>query len=284
VNSNEGGTLLFASPARTDVRKKLSALVPKGAIEFQATRDLLLYGSVSRGARNGGINNVAVVASLPLAERAAALGYEDDHVTAYELGTKFYLFDRKVYGEAAAFYNGWSDYQVAIPAPLLNYIQSIGKAHTKGIEGSIRWRVTPELTLSGGGSLIEAELDQPTPSAAAGTRLTNVPDYNLNLAADADIPIGRVNLVGRVNFVSVGDGYQSFSNQVPNGNSFRPGYDLLNLNLGLRTARWSLIAYADNLTNTLALIQNVPSGTPGPLGERIVTKPRSYRLTFRFNF
>jgi iron complex outermembrane receptor protein len=83
-------------------------------LKFQVNDDWMTYGSISRGEKPGGV----VLLIEPLApdpvtgvvEDALIVDeYDPEKITAYEVGAKGYLFDRRLSLDVAVFYNDWTD-------------------------------------------------------------------------------------------------------------------------------------------------------------------------------
>jgi iron complex outermembrane receptor protein len=109
------------------------SLTPKYGLQYEFTRDLFGYASVSKGFRAGGFNNRAV--SL-----ASALPYDEENVKTYETGLKSEWWEKRLRGNLTLFYNDYSDLQqtATVISPVNNTPVSVrtnaGKARTEGFE------------------------------------------------------------------------------------------------------------------------------------------------------
>lgn len=81
------------------------------ALSYQATDDVMVYGSLSRGFKSGGFNTGA--SSDPV----EASIVEPEELTAWEVGIKSEWFDRMLRANAAAFFYDYSNLQVYGLAP-----------------------------------------------------------------------------------------------------------------------------------------------------------------------
>ena len=91
---------------------------PRVAVEYRFNDDVMTYASVSDGYKGGGYNSRATTPEL--------VGpYDEEKVTAYEVGIKSDWLDGKMRLNAAAFYNDYKDLQTAVQRPGLVRAESI---------------------------------------------------------------------------------------------------------------------------------------------------------------
>ena len=258
----------------------LNAFLPKFAAEYKATEGVLFYANIAKGARIGGINNVVAVQELTPAERATSRTYDPDYIWSYDAGFKALLFDQKLRLDASVFYTDWKNLQFTLYSPLTQttYNRNVGAAHTKGIEGSLRWQVIPSTALTLAGSIVEAKTDVEVrtgqiarPVVPKGTPLTFVPKYSFSTAVETVIPVGTVDLRARADYRRSGGQNNNFG-LVPVG-----GYGILDLRLSAKIGDFDATLFAHNVTNTLVIRGNV--GAQGFL----LTRPRMFGLTLRYD-
>ncbi|HWA23405.1 MAG TPA: TonB-dependent receptor, partial [Caulobacterales bacterium] len=91
-----------AVPALT---QDVEAFTPKVGVEWQATEDAFLYGSVTRGFKSGGFNFTA--------RNDFGASYQPEWITSYEIGAKTDWFDKRLRINLAAFRNNWTNLQVS---------------------------------------------------------------------------------------------------------------------------------------------------------------------------
>jgi iron complex outermembrane receptor protein len=110
------------------------------AVDYQLTPDIMTYAQTSTGYKGGGVNPRPFYPSQTLT-------FNPETLTAYEIGVKTNLFERRMRLNLAAFYNNYKDIQLTLascPTPPLNGIQyppapcalpaNVGTAHVKGAE------------------------------------------------------------------------------------------------------------------------------------------------------
>ncbi|MDB5681853.1 MAG: TonB-dependent receptor [Sphingomonas bacterium] len=161
---------------------------------------VLLYGTMSRGFRPGGINRRADVAP-----------YAADFLTNYEVGGKFTGFGGKFRFNAAIYRQDWKKFQFSfLGQNSFTEIHNGPDARIYGAEFDSALNLGP-LSLTASGSFTDAKTrknlcgyDDPTftcttpgvdgqinyISAAAGTRLPVTPRFKLNGTARYSVPVG----------------------------------------------------------------------------------------------
>ncbi len=173
----------------------------KANVTWKIDADHLVYGTVSRGFRPGGINR-----------RAGLEPYASDFLQNYEIGFKTSWFDRALKINGAFFWQEWEKFQFAfLGANSFTEIHNGPNARIKGIEADVNWTVAPGLTFVGAGTYTDAKTRRnlcgfddansncidPGPQgqanfiqAPAGTRLPVTPQFKVNGTARYEAPLG----------------------------------------------------------------------------------------------
>ena len=214
LRDNPGGTLLPANvpggPCTNLGTYQNGTVVPKDANDtgftykanatWKIDPDHLVYATVSRGFRPGGINRRAEVGS-----------YASDFLENYELGFKTSWLDRALKINGALFWQDWSAFQFSfLGANSFTEIHNGPNARIKGIEADVNWTIARGLTLSGAGTYTDAKTRgvlcavQGTSGdcttlgpggipnyvqAPAGTRLPITPQFKINGVARYETPL-----------------------------------------------------------------------------------------------
>jgi iron complex outermembrane recepter protein len=111
------------------VDESWSEFTPKATLQFQATADVMLYGSWSQGFKSGGFNGLAANRS------AATTPFNPENVTSYELGVKADLWDKRLRLNASAFYMDYEDLQnFFIDSGTMQVVTAISDAEMQGVE------------------------------------------------------------------------------------------------------------------------------------------------------
>jgi iron complex outermembrane recepter protein len=170
-------------------------------LTWKPSRDLLMYGTWSRGFRPGGINR-----------RAGLPPYQPDYLTNYEFGFKTTLLDGKLRINGAAYQQDWKTFQFAfLGANSFTQIQNGPDARIRGAELDINFTPVSGLSLNATGSYTDAKTRQnlcayndPTyactapgetgevnyVTSPAGTRLPVTPQVKLSGTARYEFELG----------------------------------------------------------------------------------------------
>jgi len=261
------------------------AFNPRFNVSYTPDEDTLIYVTASQGFRSGGVNVFAHAQQL-----APALGlappitikpsYESDSLWNYEIGYKGMSDDATVRLNAAAYYQDWSDVQVAEMANGAFVIVNGGSAHSMGIEAELTILLTDDLLVSLGVSYVEAEFDEDlqTGAFAKGDSLPDVPSYNFSLAATYNFYLTD-DLPGYFRAdISAVDG-SSLITPALDGSTEVDGYQTANLRLGIDSDTWYASIYINNLTDEVADL-----GAEFSRGGYYHNKPRTIGLTVGYSF
>jgi outer membrane receptor protein involved in Fe transport len=165
-------------------------------LSWQATDDVMLYGTYSTGFRPGGVNR-----------RSEFAPYSADFLDNFELGWKTTWADGRLRWNGAIFYQQWKDFQFSFLGPnSLTLIANAGDATVQGVEMDVLWIPVDGLTLAASGSYTDGELDEDycglfengvvvtdcpgTAEAPAGTRLPVTPRWKATASARYEWPMG----------------------------------------------------------------------------------------------
>ena len=216
VRDNPGGTLLppnvpgsFCTNLGTFQNGKVlpkdtnaTGATYKANLTWKIDADHLLYGTVSRGFRPGGINR-----------RQGLQPYASDFLENYEIGFKTSWLDRSLKINGAFFWQDWNKFQFAfLGANSFTEIHNGPNARIKGVEVDVNWTAAPGLTFVAAGAYTDAKTRQnlcgfddpsftctlPGPDGqanftAAGqrTRLPITPQFKINGTARYELPLGE---------------------------------------------------------------------------------------------
>ena len=170
----------------------------RAAIEWQATDDVFAYASVSEAAKSGGFNGALTFF------QTQAVPFDDETLTAYEVGVKTESFGSRVRFNAAAFYYDYDDLQVYVLASTGGIPQQVltnaAKAEVYGAEFELLAEPIDGLTLSGGLSLLQSGIEEfeledglgiPVGTDLTGNDLAYTPDVALTGAVAYERPLAR---------------------------------------------------------------------------------------------
>lgn len=120
-------------------KKEFSATSPKLAVNYNLSKNSMLFASATKGYRAGGFNSSAT--------QDAKHSFEQESLVSYEIGTKNQLLDNKLFLNLSLYYMDISDMQVKTAInPYSGYTSNAAKATSKGFEVELNYNVTDNFT------------------------------------------------------------------------------------------------------------------------------------------
>ncbi|HEY9547401.1 MAG TPA: TonB-dependent receptor, partial [Solimonas sp.] len=264
---------------------------PKVALTYKPWRDIMFYGTVSRGFQFGGFN-------LPTVQSAnVPLSFKSSTLWNYEIGLRTDWFDRTLRVDVTGFVLDWKNPQVKQVQGTNSFVDNVGATRSLGAETTIRW-LTPlkGLSIEQSASYIEARTTEPFQDVSG----TVVPEDTLMPSSP------RVQSVTTLSFTQPIGHYLTQTTLI---NSFQSkswadithyteidAYSLLSLNCNITRTdlSWApaLTLSVDNLTNVQKVVAGFGQG-PGAkqaldtlIGNSsyVYTRPRSIVLRLSADF
>ena len=286
-------------------------------VRYQATDDINVYGSISKGYKAGGLSagNNTNAEGQP----AFTIPFDEETLWNYEVGMKSEWWDNRIRVNAALYYLQWEDFQLEsfrflTPGDLSsNFEQTINidEAEAFGGEIEVLAAVTDRLTITAGYGYTDTEItDAPIAEITGGFQvdldgldLPKAPESQFNASAEYRLPIGSNEAWIQLEFISR-DGqfadiealtYKQTDGPSPNQGLARnsiaefgdypfktPDYDVWNLRAGFEMEHWSFTAYVQNLDE-----EDYYTGTQenfGLSGMRLRPTPRTIGGSIAYRF
>ena len=241
---------------------ELDDWLPRGAIEIDLTDDAMVYATVAKGARSGNLNppnTAAIAAGFDPTRFAELRTYDEDSAVSYEAGAKARWMDGSLTTNLAIYHTKYEDPALMIATPLVLSINGPDIDIT-GFEFEAYWLANEVVSLYAGIGYQDAEFADSAlliPQAAAlgfaadlaeGNAPANAPEWSMSLGADfrTPLPNNSLALTGHIGYQYVDSSFstpQNFPSTKLDSQSF------LNVRIGVESDRWSLVAYAANLTD-----------------------------------
>lgn len=257
--------------SESDGKDTFTTVSPKFSLAYDLSDEAMLYGTVGRGFRSGGINGQFSP------DPAFQPSFKSDSAWSYEVGIKSQWLDRRLTVNATAFYTDWQDLQIlGLPDnPALGWTTNAGRAHTAGLELEALFTPVTGLDLGFSGAYTEAELDDPAQGAPAGSRLTDVPKWSFSASAQYRRPL----FADVMGFARLDWQYKSSTNSNLLGlpQTEVPAYHFSNARVGAEWSNWAAYLFVNNLGNDLGISWVASSG-------QYVAQPRTVGLTLRASF
>lgn len=211
------------------------------ALEHEVRDGLLVFTSMTRGYKGGGINVDARI-SPP----ADPLTYGTETLWNWEVGFRGHWLEGRLRAEATAFHLARRDTQVRDSAGFggnYRFFTANGNdARVTGLESAVSMEVSRAFTVHGSLALMDSELGRFTltnGNSGGGRALANAPRHGYTLGARWRPVEGfsaNAELVGRA---------EQFDSN--NQNEARRAFQTVNLTLNYTWKRWSLTLWARNL-------------------------------------
>ena len=262
----------------------------KIGLDWQASEDVLVYGSISNGFKSGGFNGANSNTTTQL------IPYEEEVLTAYEVGTKATLADGSMQVNGAVFYYDYQDKQEQDAAVTLvgniSGLTNVDESEIYGAEIEVTWQPTAGLTLAFNGAWLESEVkewqavDRATSSwpgninyyDASGQELAMTPDFSYTVFARYETAITNSLMLD----VSADYNQTGETTGGPRPEDATEDYGVANARIGIGSngGEWRVMAWVRNLTDE----DYYPSAYGGGNGPYVRTwgMPRTYGVTFSY--
>jgi iron complex outermembrane receptor protein len=212
----------------------------KLGLNFQIDDNHLLYTSLSRGYKSGGINNND---ALPASE----LEFDTEYMWTLETGLKSLWLEGDLMTSISLFYSSRRDAQVKSSVPVgigafEDSITNAAKGSNYGLEAEINWAATDEIRLFTAVGLLHASFDSyenPRLVGIEDRRMAHAPAYTFTVGTEVAISPSltfNANVEGKDEFY--------FSNS---HNAKSNSYALTNASLKYRTGNWTMTLWGRNL-------------------------------------
>ena len=175
------------------------------SLEYLPTDNIMVYGSVSRGYKTGGINGQAAAGADPIANPDIAaflterLAFTSETLISYEAGVRASALDDTMQYSLSVFRMNRDNMQakawVLFPlADWKSYLDNVDDGYNQGVEFSVTWQASDVLLIDAGLGLLDTELGNltvqdidnfpPTPVNQSNRAQAHAPEYQFFLAAN----------------------------------------------------------------------------------------------------
>lgn len=286
----------FGSPFVTDnnLRDTFDAFTPRFVIDFEASDDINVYASATRGFKSGGFN---LLANQP--------GFEPEKVWSFEGGIKTSFAGGAGNLNANVFYADYKDIQVGQIVNLSSVLTNAAAATLKGAEVEFVARPSAAFEIGATLAYLDAKYDrfctgdptQPTapvnancdpanPIDLEGNVFPRAPKWTVTTSAQYTADLGDAgSLVFRADLRHQS---RTFFTQFNRREISQPGYETMNGRITWTTAddRFSIGGFVNNAFNRTYFTEVLESGAFNPqlVAQAYVAAPRTYGLTAAVRF
>jgi iron complex outermembrane recepter protein len=295
VNADLGNTY----PFRTAASNRASGTDPKFDLSYNLDKDVLLYATAAKGFRLGGVNQPIPVATPGPGVNTVVAGNEcalqakilflpcspgvapgpgftllqapstfaSDSVWNYELGEKSAFFDHRLIANVSAYFERWTDPQIATNLAGFGITANGADARIKGLEAELQALLSREWTLGLNAGYTDATFtaDSSITGYPDGAQVPDIPKVTASATLRWKHPMTNdLSLVGAAEVDYVGtrtDAPYGETITLLNINQYLihlPAYALGNLRFGVAGSQWTAMAYVNNITNKRALLDPQP--------------------------
>lgn len=257
---------------------------PHVDLSWDATPDVMIYGSYSRGYKSGGFEQ-RIAEPLPLGR---TFGVET--VDSYELGFKSTLANNTLRFNTAAFLSKYKDLQCSVVLGIAPTFINCGDATLKGFEAEALWEPSDGWTIDLAAGYVDASYDKGTLTPLATTtgidednKFAMVPDWSLSAGASYEILFGSGwTLTPRVDW--------SFKSKIFRDAANTPilaqdAYHIVNAGLTLvePDERWEVALLGKNIFDEQYLMAGVQQDNGG-FAEGIFARGREIMVSLKVHF
>ena len=234
-------------------------LSPTLNIRYEASDDLMLYATASRGFKSGGWNVDNI--TDPAITNFKQLRFLDESIWNYEGGIKSQFLDRKITFNLSAFYQKYSDIQTPQLTPVLGgggalvaIVTNAASADIKGFEAELTAKPVDILTLNGSLGYTKATYSRYIDGVNdfSGNRLPNAPDWTANLSATLRAPVSDGWSIGARGEYSYAAGF--FGDRENTAVRRTPSFSTINASAGIYGKNFDLEGFVNNLTDSQDII------------------------------
>jgi outer membrane receptor protein involved in Fe transport len=290
VFADQGNTV----PYNTATSISASGTDPKFDLSYNIDKDVMLYATVAKGFRLGGVNQPIPVADPPNSNsvvvgnecslQAKVLGqpvsacnpnlllhapatFSSDSVWNYEIGEKSSFLDRRLVANVSAYYERWTNPQIATNLAGFGITANGGDARIVGLEAEFQALLTREWNLNLNFGYTDAKFTEASAITGYpnGAQVPDIPKFTAAGTLRWKHPLtNSVSLTGALEADYVGtrtDAPYGETITLTNIDQYLvhlPSYALLNVRVGAAGEAWSANLFVNNLTNKEALLDPQP--------------------------
>ena len=293
-------------PTTTKGIQKDHPVTPKVGVNWQPDEHNLVYASVAKGYRIGGVNDYVPSYCGSYASISSPT-YKSDTTLSYELGAKSRPAGGRFQIDGSVFHIDWKDIQQYIYFPCLyGFTGNSGGARSDGFDLSINMQVTGNLVTGLSVGYTSAKYDKTTLAPGSGLVVTSDgqtlggPPWTLfGYAEYKTKAFGDRELYVRLQDKYDGENHGRFAYQDPNNINYDPwrrpndAINLLDLRAGVRFAGLDVSLFVDNLLNRLPTLYTTHqtfsdpvTGAPqsSPVFTSFTERPRTAGITAVLHF
>jgi iron complex outermembrane receptor protein len=282
INTRQRDNVMFVNVTKEATFKKFT---PRVGLNYKASDDLLLYGSFSRGFKQGGFNG------RPLDNANEVTQYTPEVLDTYEAGVKAQWLDGALTTNLAAFHSIYNDIQLTVNQTPTNFVANAAKGKIDGFEFETVLRPVRWFTFNAALGYLDSRYTavgqglgptQVLPITLA-SHFVKAPKWTVSAGTEVSHEFANG---GKMAFRTDISMYSKIYHDVANSPlATDDGYTLVNARLSytLPGQAIQLSVFGTNLTNALYLVSGNVSGAFG-LAEASYGRPREWGVSASYRF
>jgi outer membrane receptor protein involved in Fe transport len=234
-------------------------------LEYRYAESKLVYGTISRGYKAGGVNGRIISAAATNPDISSAMyEFDTEHMINYELGMKGSWLDSRLQAQVALFYQDRSEVQAkqSIFDPndfsFDDFLVNAAGGETTGVEVELNYLASERLRFFAAAGLLNAEFDgfssqshvdakddinggALAPVSLDGREVAHAPKYQFFVGSEVSL---MANLILRIELEGKDEFYFSNSH-----NQKSTAYELVNTRLTYIGSNWDVSLWGRNLND-----------------------------------
>lgn len=268
-------------PYNANTKATFNEFLPKLGITYDLSSNQTVGATYNKGYRTGFEQVIRSPGTTIIST------VDPEFVDTYELSYRSTWLNRTLEFNANAFYNDYTDQQVAVLTPTYGVlaIYNAGSSHSYGAELEARWRPIPALQLFGSVGLLQTKFDEIVIGSPAvdrsGNEYPEAPAFTVAAGAMYRSPTGWF-AGADVRHV---DGYYSSGNIANAPTGYVDAYTIVDAQLGWEWENYTLTLFAKNLFDEHYLTSvNEVNGGPISPAYAFIGEERQFGLTLRAQY
>lgn len=211
---------------------------PRVALNWFASDNVMIYGSVAKGYKSGGLNRQFD----PVAQDI--LPFDKEESTAYELGIKSTLFGGRGQINAAVFANEYTNFQLEEQVNLVPQVNNIGDVDVVGAEADFRFLLSDKFELFGSVSVLDTEVTNAPDTTRNGNKSPMAAETSGALGARFTTPAGSGDFDASAVWTYSDNFFFDLANTLE-----QPSYNTIDARAAWSNDRWGFALIGENLTD-----------------------------------
>jgi outer membrane receptor protein involved in Fe transport len=306
-NRDQNGPLNGGFERNSGTAPTTTPVTPKIGLSYLTDDHSLYYVSVSKGTREGGVNNPVIASGsvgCPVG-LAAPNTFASDSLWSYEIGAKNQFAGGRLHTQASLYYIDWQHIQQNVNdngCLTASYVDNLGGAAIKGGDLAAEWKVLDQwaLTLSGGYTLARySSTAYGAPEAVSGIRAVvardgdslGVSPWNLTLSSKYDFVAWDHNSYFRLDYsYTAKDTGETPQRDPLNASIYDPGLvadpavRLLGARLGMQVGGFDISVFGRNILNQTPPLGINHDGVGDPSYYAVTVRPRTLGVTATYRY